>query len=394
MKSTARLRPILFALSCVLWLAGWAHYRASFQTQPLSAAAHKDRVQQAYGQLPLTFAANAGQFAAPVQFAARGTGYSLFLTPAEAVLQLQEQQRPHPPAPMRLRFVGAQPTALTGLEAVASKGHYFIGSDPKRWRTNVAQFARVKQADIYPGVDVVWYGNQRQLEYDLLLKPGAQPAQIRLSVAGAAVHKTENRAVELRQANTVLRLLPSVAWQTVDGERRSVECAYRVRANGEISFDLGAYDRTRELMIDPVLAYSTLLGGTGYDQALAVALDGEGNAYVAGRTESSDFPGASMVQATRSGSLDAFVAKLNPSGTALVWATWLGGSGVDAANEIALDASGNVYVAGQTESPNFPLRNALQSERKGAVDAFVAKLNATGSALVYSTLNPIRISIR
>jgi hypothetical protein len=180
----------------------------------------------------------------------------------------------------------------------------------------------------------------------------------------------------------------------VDGERRSVECAYRVRANGEISFDLGAYDRTRELMIDPVLAYSTLLGGTGYDQALAVALDGEGNAYVAGRTESSDFPGASMVQATRSGSLDAFVAKLNPSGTALVWATWLGGSGVDAANEIALDASGNVYVAGQTESPNFPLRNALQSERKGAVDAFVAKLNATGSALVYSTLNPIRISIR
>lgn len=386
MKSTARLRSVLLVLGCLFCVSGWAHYRARFQAQPVSDAAHADRLKQAYGQLPLTFTANAGQFAAPVQFAAHGTGYTLFLTPAETVLQYPQSTTPPAQSSVRLRFTGAQARPLTGLEVLASKGHYFTGKHPQNWRTDVTQFARVKQPDVYPGVDVVWYGNQRQLEFDLLLKPGAQPAQIRLSVAGAAVRTSENGAVELRQADTKLRLLPPVAWQTVDDERRIVECTYRIHANGEIGFDLGAYDRMRELVIDPVLAYSTLLGGTGFEQAVAVAVDGEGNAYVAGATDSADFQGASVSQPWRGGRRDAFVAKLNPGGTALLWATLLGGTDADGATEIALDASGNVYVAGVTASSNFPTRNAVQTDRKGALDAFVVKLSAAGSTLMYSTL--------
>ncbi len=401
MRLSTLFRPALLLLSC--WL-GWFSQQPPSQAQQLAAVASpnsQEKAKQAYVQLPLSFEANAGQFATPVKFAARGTGYTLWLTSAEAVLQMQTSDfetqtavaRPSS-ASLRLRFVGARPATLTGLEPTASKSHYFTGNDARHWRTNVANFARVKAAEIYPGVDVIWYGNQRQLEYDLLLKPGVQPARIRLALAGAKdIRITEDGAVEARLVgagerpdDVVLRWLPPVAWQEVQGVRRAVKCAYRLQPSGELTFDLGAYDRSHALVIDPVLSYSTLLGGTGLDEAYAVALDGEGNAYVAGATSSADFPGASQIQAARGGLADVFVAKLNPTGTALVWATWLGGSDLEFPHELALDAGGNVYVAGVTQSPNFPLRNALQSERKGTTDAFVAKLNAAGSALVYSTL--------
>jgi uncharacterized protein (TIGR03437 family) len=422
------MKPIVFRhgllLTLCLCLPGcWWLTRVASQTKPTvavttppppSPADAPERLQQAYGQLPLAFEANAGQFTPGVQFAARGAGYNLWLTPDEVVWQLRQPgaagsaaavKSPSTPslspAQVRLRFSGARPAAWQGLEPVPRRSHYFLGNDARHWRTGVANFAQVKQSNVYPGVDVVWYGHGQQLEYDLIVNPGARPSQIKLAISGITQMRTvENGALEWRlqqnskdlsgarpaaeQPGTVMRMLPPAAWQEIAGERRAVSCLYRVHASREVTFELGAYDQTRPLVIDPVLAYSTLLGGTGIEMAQAIAVDAQGNAYITGTTDSPDFPGMSPLQANPGGQTDVFVAKLNPTGTALVWATWLGGSFADVAEDIKLDAAGNVYVAGSTSSANFPVKNAFQSELK-ASDGFVTKLDSTGSMLVYST---------
>jgi uncharacterized protein (TIGR03437 family) len=428
MKTTL-LRICSLSVCGLLLAFGWAGDGASFKLkQPISmlptasskSAELQTRVSKVYGQLPLSFEANTGQFDRRAKFIARGAGYTLFLTGNEAVLNLRrapkiEEQRlialPNPQSAirnpqsslLRLKLLGANPAPrVSALEQTQGRSHYFIGNNPAQWRTNVSHFERVKYADVYPGVDVVWYGRQRQLEYDFIVKPGARTEQIKLSFAGArSLRPTDNGSVEIcvaagkvsdaaGEVNEVgeacIRLLKPVAWQEVDGQRRVVDCGYRIEAHNTVALQLGAYDARRELVIDPVLLYSTLLGGMGAEQGYSIAVDGEGNAYVAGSTTSTDFPGSSPLQQNLGGQTDVFVAKLNPAGTALVWATWLGGSSIDTPDEIALDASGNVYVAGSTQSIIFPLRNALQSERKGGADGFVAKLNPAGSMLLYATL--------
>jgi len=372
----------------------------------------KARISKGYGKLPMLFEANRGQAGAQVNFIARGGGYALFLTPDEAVLRIStasggERVSINNPAQaaalatargtdsqsavLRMKLVGAnRRPRVSGIEPLQATSSYFIGDDPGKWRTNVANFAKVKYESVYPGVDLVWHGNQRQIEHDFIVAPGADPKRIKLSFAGADTMTIDGEGALVLRPNgnedgDNLRLLKPVAWQEADGERREIACRFEITGSREAGFRLGDYDRSRTLVIDPVLAYSTYIGGAGVDQAFDIAVDSDGFAYITGQTDSTDFPGPSPVQSAKGAQTDVFVLKINQAGSAVVYGAWLGGQGADAGNEIAVNAAGNVFVAGVTNSDDFPTKNAPQPIRKGGTDAFVAKLNSAGNDLVYST---------
>ncbi len=405
-------------------------------------SAMQARLAESYGKLPLSFEANAGQTDPRVKFLSRGRGYTLFLTADEAVLalrttkskrtedrnsksavlNLQSQignRQSTAPAVVRMKLVGADPAAkVSGLDELPGRSNYLIGNDPKKWRTNVPNHAEVKYKGIYPGVDLVYYGNQRQLEYDFVVRPGADPKAIRLEVVGADLgvrpaagqHGDEgahggaplridaNGDLVLKPDSGDIRFHKPVAYQTDSGgRRRYVQAHYVLKPRGRVGIRLGRYDAARPLVIDPVLSYSTYLGGSSDDLALGIAVDSSGNAYVTGVTRSPDFPTVNPIPGACQGScgsgsdLDAFVTKLNAAGSALVYSTYLGGSGLEEGVGIAVDSSGDAYVTGATHSTDFPTVNPVPGACQGSCgsgsdfDAFVTKLNAAGSALVYST---------
>jgi len=382
----------------------------------LSAApdSSQARVQADYGKLPYTFQTNGGQVDAAVKFLARGPGYSLFLTPGEAVLSLRTgqpqapaQHRPGagpaprvdptptaaavPPAVLRLSLVGANPAALIRGEApLLGTVNYLRGRDPAAWRTGLSTYAKVRYESVYPGIDLVYYGHEGELEYDLVLAPGADPKVIALAFDGADALRLDasGNLVLTFQGGELVQQAPRV-YQEANGERTLIPSRYLLADNQQVALALGDYDTTRTLVIDPVLSYSTYLGGTGVDRINGIAVDAAGNTYVTGQTWSDDFPTTTdaVQPAPAPGSLiqDAFVAKLDPTGATLLYATYLGGNAYDVADSIAVDAAGNAYVVGATGSADFPLQNALQPAHAGGFDLFVAKLNPTGSELVYST---------
>jgi len=388
------------------WLAlrrGWSQPQPSALPPKLDQATSM-RVSEAYTQLPMHFEANRGQTDSQVKFLARGSGYSLFLTATEAVLawrkdegrQVKDEKKtpassltphPSPGGTLRMRLVGANSTPqVAGIDELPGQSHYFIGNDPQRWRTGVSNYARVQYHDVYPGVDLVYYGNQQQLEYDFILAPDANPNSIQLAFTGADQLAVDAQGdLVLRTAGGDIRQHKPIIYQNVNGTRQEIAGGYVRRGKHEVGFQVAAYDASRPLVIDPVLVYSTYLGGSGHDEA-RVAVDAAGNAYVTGRTTSANFPVVNPLQpAYGGGPNDVFVAKLNPTGSALIFVTYLGGSGDDQSGGIGVDASGNVYVAGITGSPNFPSANPLQPAIGGAVDAFVTKLNPAGNSLIYST---------
>ena len=349
---------------------------------PVSRAAEQPlRVHSEALRVPLSFESNVGQTNRAVDYLARGSGYTVFLTSREAVVALRAARGKR--AVMRVRLRGASAAHSRPLDRLPGTVNYFIGNRVGRWRTGVPTFARVMYPDVYPGIDVVYYGNQRRLEYDFHVSPGSDPRRIRVSFAGADAVRLGDRGELLVEVDgRQLRQPPPRAWQDGDGRRRPVRVRYEVRRGG-IGFRLAGYDPSKPVVIDPVLAYSTYLGGIGEDAGNAIAVDGDGNAYVAGTTASADFPTANAYSTTPD---EAFVTKLNASGTALVYSTYLGGSwGGDSARGIAVDTAGGAYVTGWTNSPDFPTVNAFQSVLKGPKDAFVTKLSPTGSSLSYST---------
>jgi hypothetical protein len=369
-----------------------------------------------FGRLPLAFVPNAGQTNPDVQFQARGMGGTIFFTSEEVVLSLPTADQPsapvaperhHPanqrlsrraeqPAPtvVRLQFAGANPSpTVTGGEQLPGVVNSFIGNDPTQWRTNLPTYAGVVYDDLYDGIDLRYDGTEGRLKGTYTVAPGGDPAQIRWHYTGA-----EQVQVDAASGDLVLTL-PSqatlteqapVAWQIINGTRVPVAAHYSVADDGSIGFALGHYDVRYPLTIDPTLEYSTYLGGITADYGLGIAVDSAGNAYVTGYTTSDDFPTAHPLDGTR-GSNDAFVAKLTADGRTLVYSTYLGGSGSEYGQSIAVDSAGNAYVTGSTASDDFPTANALQSTYEGADasgyggDAFVAKLTADGSGLVYST---------
>jgi len=382
---------------------------------PTHPAAHP--VLHNYARLPLSFERNLGQTDRRVRFLARGRESTLFLTPTEAVFALTEgkpgpQSRPGPKSrgnllltptshtALHMQLVGADPEASAAADRpLTGRINYFIGRDPRQWHTGVPTYARARFHQVYPGVDLIYYGNQQHLEYDFVVAPHADPTRIQLRFAGAQNVRV-NTAGDLlvgMQGQTLTWRKPSV-YQEGESGRQTVAGRFRLKrlpdGQSRVSFALGRYDAHRPLVIDPVLTYSTYLGGTGSgeDFASSIAVDSDGNAYVAGSTSANDFPTTSgsyrpvNTKPPTSGSM-AFVTKFNATGTALVYSTYLGGSGSDGINGIAIDATGASYVTGSTTSSNFPVTpGAFQSTNKGTFGTcFVTKFNAAGSALVYST---------
>jgi hypothetical protein len=355
---------------------------------------------ESYGKLPLSFEANEGQTDRRVRFLARGGGYALFLTPAGAVLRLRGGAPPARPARTKtgsdvlsMRFAGANPSpSMEGEGVLPGVSNYFVGQDPAKWRTGIPHYQAVRYAEVYPGVDVLFYGNQRELEYDIVVAPGADPRRVRLAFDGArGLSVDEHGDLTIRTATGRLTHRKPLTYQEVEGRKQVIASRYVLKAGKQIGFEVSAYDPTRPLVIDPVLVYSTYLGGSGQDLGYGLAVDSSGSAYVTGHTASLNFPiTAGAPQTAYGGSFaDVFVTKLNPAGDALVYSTYLGGSNGDEGKGIAVDTSGSAYVVGNSRSANFPTTpGAFQTAPAGGPnlgDAFAAKLSPAGDALVYST---------
>jgi len=511
--------------SVLALLGAWRSHTAGLQglrsvgASIANAKTARPRAVENYGKLPLSFEANQGQTDRRVRFLARGEGYTLFLTSQAAVLALQKSEgegrqdrelkasqelnvdrytlfndrspmaterakRPDGPqltnTTLQMKLVGANPKArVKGIDELPGKSNYFIGNDRKKWRTNIATYAKVRVEDVYPGVDLVYYGNQGRLEYDFVVRPGGDASAIKLGLTtdtGAGEKSTaklaengdlvvETNGGEVRWHKPVIYQRASTGKTQQAAERVPVVGAFTVNGGNEVAFNIGEYDKSKALVIDPVLSYSTYLGGGGYydgfeyNQASAIAVDSAGSAYVTGFTRSPNFPttpnsydsamppgcapqydspcefvfvtkfspdGSSLVYSTfignfadgngiavdasgsayvtgkagsgfpttagafqpsNAGGAKAFVTKLSPDGSALTYSTYLGGTGGDVGYAIAVDGSGNAYVAGQTYSHDFPTANAIQATNHSAAgsNAFVSEINASGSALVYST---------
>ena len=346
----------------------------------LRAAPAPPKLTENYGKLPLSFEANRGQFDSQVRFAARSRGLAVFLTGREAVLVPPKAQ------PVRMRLIdSARPRAIEGADPLPGRVNYLRGSDPARWRRGIPTFGRIRYSGVYRGIDLVYYGNARQLEYDFVVAPGANPRSIRLEFAGAKSLKLRDDELILETAGGDLRFRKPAAYQQKAGAREPVAARYKLLAGNRVAFEVGRYDRTRPLTIDPVLVYATFLGGSSTDSAVAIATDSAGNAYIAGNTSSTDFPTVGPVQATLKGYQSVFVTKLNPSGTALVYSTYIGGSGSESARGIAVDDNGEAYVVGSTFSTDFPAVNPAYPFPTVGQPGFAFHLNSSGDALVYST---------
>ena len=347
------------------------------------------QVSAAYGSLPLSFEANQGQTDARVQFLSRGNGYNLFLTRDEAVLSLAQEAKAMRSSVVRMRLVGAnRSAAVDGLDELPGKSAYFVGRDPGRWRSEIPNYARVQYREVFPGVDLVYYGHQGRLEYDFVLAPGADPSRIRIAFEGAQKLRLENGDVVVKIAGGDVRLHRPVLYQRYGEEKKAVDGRFVLASNREVSFAVGAYDKREALVIDPSLVYSTYLGGKNLEKALGVAADREGNAYVTGSTASADFPttAGALQQKMHSADTGAFVTKLNPTGTALVYSTYLGGGNSDVGRAIAVNEKGEAFVVGSTYSVDFPTTaGAAQRMSGGGRDGFVAKLSADGSRLIYAS---------
>jgi len=340
--------------------------------------------------LPLFFEPNQGQTDGQVKFLARGSGYGLFLTTNSAVLKLASPTNADN-ATVVMRLEGANSSAVVrGSQLLPGKSNYLVGNDSTKWHTNISQFARVEYDEVYPGIDLVYYGNQGQLEYDFRVAPGADASRIAMTFDGAESIKLNNVSVELKTAAGDVRFEAPRVYQTVGDEERPVEGHFVRLADNKVGFEVGEYDRSRTLVIDPVLSYSTYLGGSGDEVGPKIAVDSGLNFYVAGSTTSANFPlvsGATPFQASLKGTSDVFIAKFNPTGSTLLFATYLGGDGTETVAGVGVDGGFNVYVGGTTTSANFPTSAAAFQSAPLAAGShvFVSQVNSSGSGLLYST---------
>src|ERR1700687_538383 len=396
---------------------------AAGQASKISATKDDPKWSAAYGKLPLSFEENRGQTAREVRYVSHGSGYELFLTPQEAVLALQpnvprdlsplhrtpalraphKTQRAGQVTAIRMRLEGANPDAqIAGMDQLPGRTNYFIGNDPKNWHTEGPSYSRVRYAVSYTGVALFFYGNQRQLEYDFVVAPGADSKAIALNIDGARQMRINAYGdLVLSVAGGEVKLLKPIVYQSVKGERRKIGGRYAIGGDHRVTFAVGAYNRNEPLILDPVLNYSTYLGGSSTENNplfAGIAVDKSGNAFVAGQTTSIDFPpgtNGAGISAPNPNSGAVYVAELDSTGTKLLYSTYLWGTTTnagDSAYAIAVDSTGKVYVTGVTFAIDFPTTSnavkpkPLPSNTLGT--AFVTKLDPTvngSGSLVYST---------
>jgi hypothetical protein len=346
---------------------------------PGSAAKQAGPALEAFGRAPLAFEAHhtdANVFVShtPAYTIHVGPGYADIMpsTPTGGV------------SPVRMRLIDAN----TDVKADAGSSlpgtvNYISGNDPSQWRTSVATYAKVRYEAVYPGIDLVYYGTQREIEYDFIVAPGASPSRIALGFDGVdAVAVKENGDLELTHDGQALVLKAPRAYQVISGRQVTVDSSYRVdEAAHQASLTVGDYDRAEPLVIDPILSYARSLGGVAQDEGNAVKVDAAGNVYVTGFTLSPNFPASGFL----SGNFDLFVTKLDPTGTIVLSSSFIGGNGADEPRGLAIDANGNAYVSGVTRSTNFPIVGGVQNTLRGEADAFVLKISTTGGGVLFST---------
>ena len=401
-----RTYSIALLLALVCGMTGLSSI-TSAQIYPLSAAGYKAptrrhdkaKIKESYAKIPLSFVANFGQADKTVKFVSRGSGYSLALAPTSFTLAVASQRNKSNDASLvQATLLGGNAAAkISGFEKLLTTTNYFIGRDPRQWKTNVPNYAKVKYSGVYPGVDLVFYGNQNHLEYDFTVAPGASPDVIAFGFAGITDLRVDDRGdLILRTKAGEVRQTRPVVYQQINGARQIIPASYVVKDKDQVAFQIADYDRSKPLVIDPTLAFSTYLGGNGNDRVNGIAVDASGDIYLVGDTSSTNFPvtpGAFDTTKTVVDT-DAFVAKMNAAGTALIYSTYFGGgSNMDSGRDIAVDAAGNAYIAGASDSSDLPTTpGAFRSTPVGSdeSDGFAMKLNPTGTALVYSTfLGPI-----
>ena len=287
---------------------------------------------------------------------------------------------------LQFNLLGANPNAtIIGEDEQRGRVNYFFGKDPKRWHTNVPNYGRIRYKNVYPGIDLVYYGNHQRLEYDFELSAGCDLNRIRFEIEGAdQIQLDSNGDLILKTTVGELRFQSPIVYQESKGQRVAVDGRYVMRDSTHIGFRVAQFDSGKALVIDPVLVYSTYLGGSGGDVPTGIAVDSAGSIYVEGDTDSIDFPLAAL-GSLPAGDVHVFVAKLDPTGSSLVYADYLGGSSFDYGSGLALDSSNNVYITGNTLSIDFPMVSPYQGTFPGTVSAFLSKLSPDGSSLLYST---------
>ena len=348
-----------------------------FASPDTVSSAQNSQAVQDFERLPLGFEWNQGQTDPAVKAYARGPRYSFFLTSDEAVLSLAQPGHRH--SVIRWKPVNANPHArIEAVDPVAAQVNYFIGNDPAKWRKNVVPFGKVKYSGVYPGVDLVYYGNQDQIEYDFRVAPHADPKSIVVSVSGADRQRIDpagNLVMETK-AGPVVHHKPYIYQQDVDGKRAEIQGKFILEGKN-LRFAIGTYDHDRTLVIDPSLNFSTYLGGSQNDRGLAVSTDALGDVFVVGSTASLDFPTtANAPYKSLQGGTDGFVTVFFlGSAKSFYLSSYIGGSGDDEVDAVSTAlVPPEVYIAGTTTSTDFPLVGAIQQQNGGGKDVFIAKL--------------------
>lgn len=341
-------------------------------------------------QIPISFEENLGQADKEVKFISHGIDYNLLLTSSKAFLLTNSKEFDS----LEIEFLAANSdTQLIGKNKLAAKTNYLLGDNENNWQKSINNYKAVTYKELYPGIDLVFYGKANNLEYDLVVSPKVDPSLVKLRFQ--ELNNSHQTSIEIDKQGDLLiktksglvRQHKPFVYQEIEGRQIAVNGSYKKHDDNTIGFSLAEYNQDFPLVIDPEISFSTYLGGQLTDQASAIAVDKEGNSYIVGTTSSNNFPLVKPLQATSGGGpLDIFIAKLSADGSSLIYTTYLGGSSIDQAFDIAIDSSNNVYITGLTISSNFPTKSALQAQKGGGVfDAFVTKINASGSELVYST---------
>ncbi len=381
------------SLICLVLVPGWA-----LASTPGNIQSHI-KIEKSFSDLPLRFEINEGQYSKDVKFLSRGQGYSMYFTSNEAVAvlsratntsSLNEDHLVLNTSVVRMEVLGAnKKRAIKGKEKLITTSNYYKGNDRTKWKTGVSNFEKLLYKEVYQGIDLVFYGNQKKLEYDFIVKPGVNPNKIELKFKGMEklmVDAKGNLILKTKIGNLVQHA--PVIYQTINGKKTQVDGGYELKNDNLVSFHIIGYNPNYNLIIDPVLGFSTYLGGSNFDGTTGIALDSSGDVYVAGWTNSIDFDTLNPIEGD-SPSMDAFVYKLDTTGNipSLAWSTYLGGSRDDTATDITVNDSGDVYVTGNTSSLDFNTVNPIEGPSLHNQDVFVLKLNQSGNipSLAWST---------